>query len=100
MVQFNVRFNDLWTADTLLSELGRRLDVTGHAYELTTESNATAFTTPAEKLAEPLAKALETAIGTRPAFSTAGGTSDARFIQAYCPVVEMGLPGKDHASGG
>ena len=50
--------------------------------------------TPAEKLADPLAQALERATGVRPALSTAGGTSDARFIQAYCPVVEMGLPGK------
>ena len=26
--------------------------------------------------------------------STAGGTSDARFIAQYCPVVELGLPGQ------
>lgn len=31
--------------------------------------------------------------GARPEFSTAGGTSDARFIAQYCPVVELGLPG-------
>ena len=33
-------------------------------------------------------------IGTEPALSTSGGTSDARFIKDYCPVVEFGLVGK------
>ena len=32
--------------------------------------------------------------GRTPEFSTTGGTSDARFIQAYCPVVEFGLVGQ------
>ena len=31
--------------------------------------------------------------GTAPELSTGGGTSDARFIAAYCPVAECGLPG-------
>ena len=31
--------------------------------------------------------------GTRPQLSTIGGTSDARFISLYCPVVECGLIG-------
>jgi succinyl-diaminopimelate desuccinylase len=31
--------------------------------------------------------------GRRPDFSTAGGTSDARFIAPYCPVAELGIVG-------
>ncbi len=31
--------------------------------------------------------------------STGGGTSDARFIQAYCPVIEFGLDQPDDPSG-
>jgi succinyl-diaminopimelate desuccinylase len=31
--------------------------------------------------------------GRRPELSTSGGTSDARFIRALCPVVELGLVG-------
>jgi len=92
--RFNMRFNDLWTPETLEAEVRRRLDEVGAAYDLTTSCNAVAFMTPPEKLAIPLADALEAATGTRPAFSTAGGTSDARFVQAHCPVVEMGLVGK------
>jgi succinyl-diaminopimelate desuccinylase len=29
--------------------------------------------------------------GRAPALTTGGGTSDARFIQAHCPVIEFGL---------
>jgi succinyl-diaminopimelate desuccinylase len=44
-------------------------------------------------LAERLAEAIRRVTGRSPEFSTTGGTSDARFIQAYCPVVEFGLVG-------
>ena len=36
---------------------------------------------------------IEKVTGSRPELSTGGGTSDARFIKDYCPVVECGLPG-------
>jgi succinyl-diaminopimelate desuccinylase len=42
---------------------------------------------------ETLLAAIEAQTGRRPELSTAGGTSDARFIAPYCPVVECGLPG-------
>lgn len=42
---------------------------------------------------EQLAEVIEAETGARPQYSTAGGTSDARFIARYCPVVECGLPG-------
>ena len=32
--------------------------------------------------------------GRRPELSTTGGTSDARFIRSYCPVVEFGIVGQ------
>ena len=32
--------------------------------------------------------------GRKPALSTSGGTSDARFIKNYCPVLEFGLVGQ------
>ena len=32
--------------------------------------------------------------GRHPVLSTTGGTSDARFIKDYCPVVEFGLVGR------
>jgi succinyl-diaminopimelate desuccinylase len=44
-------------------------------------------------LSDRLAEAIRHVTGRTPEFSTTGGTSDARFIQAHCPVVEFGLVG-------
>ncbi|MEN9895274.1 MAG: succinyl-diaminopimelate desuccinylase, partial [Pseudomonadota bacterium] len=52
------------------------------------------FLTRDEPLIAALSKAVETVTGRVPALSTTGGTSDARFIKDYCPVVEFGLVGK------
>ena len=92
--RFNVRFNDLWTPDTLAAELRGRLDSAGVAYGLTFEPcNAVAFLTKPDAFTELVASAVEKKTGHRPTLSTTGGTSDARFIQAYCPVLEFGLTG-------
>ena len=37
---------------------------------------------------------MEAELGVRPEASTTGGTSDARFIRALCPVLELGLVGQ------
>jgi succinyl-diaminopimelate desuccinylase len=42
---------------------------------------------------ETLSAVIAERTGSRPEYSTAGGTSDARFVAQYCPVVEFGLPG-------
>ncbi len=41
-----------------------------------------------------MAEAVEAVTGHRPVLSTTGGTSDARFIKDFCPVVEFGLVGR------
>jgi len=41
-----------------------------------------------------LTKSVEAVTGNTPQLSTGGGTSDARFIKDYCPVVEFGLVGR------
>lgn len=94
---FNVRFNDLWTPETLEAELRRRLDAAGAEgrFRLTLDpTNAVAFLTAPDAFVAMLADAVEAETGRRPALSTAGGTSDARFIKDYCPVVEFGLVGQ------
>ena len=40
-----------------------------------------------------MARAVEAETGIVPEFSTTGGTSDARFVKAHCPVIEFGLVG-------
>jgi succinyl-diaminopimelate desuccinylase len=90
----NIRFNDLWTPETLGAELRRRLDSVGMNFTLEFEPcNAPAFLTTPDSFTKLVTDAVERKTGRRPALSTSGGTSDARFIRAYCPVLELGLLG-------
>lgn len=95
---FNIRFNDRWTPDTLAAEIRKRLDAAaGNSihYELRCEpTNAIAFMTQPGAFVEAMAEAIEEMTGQKPALSTTGGTSDARFICRYGPVIEFGLTGK------
>jgi succinyl-diaminopimelate desuccinylase len=95
---FNIRFNDRWTPDSLETELRRRLgEAAGNSvrYTATFEpTNAVAFLTEPDTFVTAVADAVEGETGRRPSLSTTGGTSDARFIKNYCPVVEFGLVGQ------
>lgn len=104
---FNIRFNDTWTADSLQQEVSRRLAEAalnspfrqGKAepvnYELIwSEDPSHVFLTRNDKLIDALNGAIKAITGKQAALSTSGGTSDARFIKDYCPVVEFGLVGQ------
>ncbi|WP_210485263.1 succinyl-diaminopimelate desuccinylase [Microvirga antarctica] len=95
---FNIRFNDLWTPESLTAEIERRLrEAAGNAidYALVVEpTNALAFLTPPNDFVAFMADAIEAETGRKPRLSTTGGTSDARFIVKDCPVVEFGLVGQ------
>lgn len=104
---FNIRFNDSWTAESLQAEIHNRLDRAarrskfrpGRAdpidYDLVWRDRPShVFLTRDEKLIATLSGSVEAVVGRKPALSTSGGTSDARFIKDYCPVVEFGLVGK------
>jgi succinyl-diaminopimelate desuccinylase len=92
--RINVRFNDLWEPKKLEAELRQRLDAVAARYALDLEPcNALAFLTEPHSFTKLVADAVEKKTGCRPMLSTSGGTSDARFIRAYCPVLEFGLLG-------
>lgn len=100
---FNIRFNDNWTPDTLKGEVVARLDSAAQArggakpvrYDLSWRDRPSpVFLTRDEKLIGLLSGAVERVTGRAPKLSTSGGTSDARFIKDYCPVVEFGLVGQ------
>lgn len=95
---FNIRFNDVWTPETLAAEIERRLrEAAGNAvrYEISFEpTNSVAFLTQPGPFVAMVSDAVEAETGKRPALSTTGGTSDARFIKNYCPVVEYGVVGQ------
>jgi succinyl-diaminopimelate desuccinylase len=89
---FNIRFNDKWTAQSLDRKLREILGAVHGTYELETHSNAASFITPADNpLSRLVAAAVQDVTGRTPQMTTSGGTSDARFVQKYCPVVECGL---------
>ena len=91
---FNIRFNDRHTAASLEAWIRRTFDAVGGDYELTLRSSGESFLTEPGPLSDVVAGAVERVTGTRPELSTSGGTSDARFIKDYCPVVEFGLVGR------
>ena len=94
---FNIRFNDIWTPETIEAEIRARLDRAAAGairYDLSVDRPVgEAFSTEPGPFVECLVAAIEAETGRRPILSTTGGTSDARFIKNYCPVVEFGLVG-------
>jgi succinyl-diaminopimelate desuccinylase len=95
---FNIRFNDKWTQESLKAEIENRLRlIAGNnvRYTVTFEpSNADSFVTAPGPFVDMAIQSIEQSTGIRPALSTSGGTSDARFIKNYCPVIEFGLVGQ------
>lgn len=94
----NIRFNDAHTSAILESwanTLARSVtEETGVAFALKTEVSGESFITPPGPFTDLVARAVEAETGVKPELSTSGGTSDARFIKAHCPVLEFGLVGK------
>jgi succinyl-diaminopimelate desuccinylase len=91
---FNIRFNDLWSSATLKEWVAARLAAVGGEYQLQWEVSGESFLVPPGQISDCLAGAIGEVTGRTPELSTTGGTSDARFIQAYCPVAEFGLVGQ------
>jgi succinyl-diaminopimelate desuccinylase len=99
--RFNTRFNDLWTSEKLLVHLKERIERASAAvggngtieYEKV-EVSGESFYTPPGALVKLVAGAVREVTGVDCELSTTGGTSDARFISRYCPVLEFGLVGE------
>lgn len=93
--RFNIRFNSLHSFESLEELIHSILKKRNVSYEISFQQNAQAFITSSDgPLIKIIAQAIEQAIGKKPILSTSGGTSDARFIKNYCPVVEFGLINK------
>jgi succinyl-diaminopimelate desuccinylase len=96
--KFNVRFNDGWSVESLKSHLRAALagvnDLACDWQLDFTDDSSDSFLTHDEALIAALGSAIEAETGRRPELSTGGGTSDARFIKNFCPVVEFGLVGQ------
>ncbi|MEE9314499.1 MAG: succinyl-diaminopimelate desuccinylase [Rhizobiaceae bacterium] len=108
---FNIRFNDTWSGDSIMAEIEQRLDVAASDktlrptlasgprpavnYKLDYVGRVShVFLTEDDKLIQSISKAITSVVGSSPELSTAGGTSDGRFIKDVCPVLEFGLVGQ------
>jgi succinyl-diaminopimelate desuccinylase len=92
--RFNIRFNDTRTRAELREEVERRVAQAAGRIRWRIEwepSNADVFLTTPGPFVDMISQAITEVTGRTPALSTTGGTSDARFIKDYCPVIEFGL---------
>ena len=88
--QFNIRFNDTWSEASLTAKIREILDSVGAPYEVSFACSGESFLTDPSDWTALVRKAVEEKTGRRPAYTTTGGTSDARFFTKLCPVVEFG----------
>ncbi|MDA5557403.1 succinyl-diaminopimelate desuccinylase [Shimia sp. MMG029] len=94
----NIRFNDAHSGASLTEWMRQTADQlsdqTGVGIDMDVKISGESFITPPGALSDLVAAAVEAETGRKPELSTSGGTSDARFVQHHCPVVEFGLVGK------
>jgi succinyl-diaminopimelate desuccinylase len=94
---FNIRFNDRHKSAELIAHIEREAAAVeaarGVAIAVSAHASGEPFLTAPGPFTAMLSDVVRDVTGAAPDLSTTGGTSDARFIKNFCPVVEMGLPG-------
>ena len=96
--RFNIRYNDCHTNASLRTLVEQRVArAAGDKIRWRIDwapSNVEVFRTAPGPFTDLVVAAIEQVTGRRPDLNTLGGTSDARFIAQYCPVIEFGLVGQ------
>jgi succinyl-diaminopimelate desuccinylase len=96
--RFNIRFNDCHSQASLKTLIEARAQAAAPAqarWRIDWEtSNAEVFLAEPGAFLDLVVGAIAEIAGRTPQLSTTGGTSDARFIKNYCPVLEFGLVGR------
>ena len=96
--RFNIRYNDCHTNASLRALVEQRVaQAAGDKVRWRIDwapSNVDVFRTAPGPFTDLVVAAIEQVTGRRPDLNTLGGTSDARFIAQYCPVIEFGLVGQ------
>lgn len=94
----NIRFNELHSGASLTEWMQGIADQVaadfGVQVAMQVKVSGESFITPPGALSDLVGRAVKAETGRDPVLSTSGGTSDARFVQHHCPVVEFGLVGR------
>jgi succinyl-diaminopimelate desuccinylase len=92
--RFNIRFNTEHTFESLRAWVDSHAAAVtaelGGAFKVESSGRSEAFITEPGAFVGLVLDAVEQETGVVAKLSTAGGTSDARFIKDYCPVLEFG----------
>ncbi len=92
---FNIRYNDLHRRPDIeawvQAQCAAAANEVGARWSVMFSGTGDVFLTQPGPLVTTMVDAVRDCTGRVPKLSTGGGTSDARFIQAYCPVIEFGL---------
>jgi succinyl-diaminopimelate desuccinylase len=93
--RFNIRYNSHWTRPKLEGWVRAQCAAAGAElnarWTISFSGTGDVFLTQPGPLVETMRAAVLAVTGASPKLTTNGGTSDARFIQAFCPVIESGL---------
>ncbi len=93
--KFNIRYNALWSRPKLEEWVRLQCEAAAERvaarWSIEFSGTGDVFLTKPGALVETMCEAVHAVTGRTPALTTGGGTSDARFIQAHCPVIEFGL---------
>jgi succinyl-diaminopimelate desuccinylase len=89
--RLSIRFNDRHRGADLIAMVERLAQDVEPLAKVVGKISGEAFLTPPGALSDLVAEAIRAETGLTPELSTTGGTSDARFLSALCPVVEFGL---------
>lgn len=92
--RFNIRFSDQQTGQSLQSWIEETCQQYGGEYQLEFQLSGEAEFVAPNHQTHLIAQVISELTGIKPDFNTRGGTSDARFIRHYAPVVEFGLVGQ------
>lgn len=87
--RISIRFNDLHTGKSLSDRVCAIAEK--HGGRARPVISGEPFLTEPGAFSQLVSAAVEAETGTLPELSTTGGTSDARFLRAVCPVIEFGL---------
>ncbi|MFO1122816.1 MAG: succinyl-diaminopimelate desuccinylase [Hyphomicrobiales bacterium] len=94
VARFNIRFSTEHTPQSLRDWVNAQVAVVkselGGNWTVASNEGADAFITEPGAFVGLVQDAVEAETGILPRLSTSGGTSDARFIKDYCPVLEFG----------